>query len=102
LELVNGKKVKLNKMAITLIERETEPGPVSGEIFGYDPVEILVFPPSPTGCMLTSFRFKKIKFEVYSLNFSEVIGKFPEALNINWLFLKLNHSSVTSGRSSPF
>ena len=60
-------------------------GVASGEVFGHNPVEILVSP-SSASYMLTSFGFP---IWIWGI-FSKVIGGFPEVLNFNRLFPKLN------------
>ena len=58
------------------------------EVFGHiELVKILVIL-NPTSYMLTSSGFDA--FEVYSIDSSKTIGKFPEVLNFNRSFLELN------------
>ena len=45
---------------------------------------------NPAGYMLTSSGFAYIYLEVYSIDSSQMISKFPEVLNLNRLFLELN------------
>ena len=45
--------------------------------------------PSPTSYLLMIFG-SLYEIGVYSINSSKMMGNFPEVLNFNWLFLKLN------------
>ena len=46
--------------------------------------------PSLTGYMLTIFWSIFTELGVYSMDSSKLMGNFPEVLNANRLFLKLN------------
>ena len=64
------------------------PGRILGMI-----CQTLVLP----GYMSRSFKFflhLKKKIEVYSIDSSKMKGKFPEALNYDWSFLKLNQAHL--------
>jgi hypothetical protein len=58
--------------------------------------------PRPNWLHVDIFRFFFAKLGEYYLNSSKWVGKFPEVLNLNWLFLKpLTGSSATTGGFSP-
>ena len=71
--------------------------------FEHNRLNILAFP-SPTSHMLWSFGFSLLIWDIYSINACEMMCIFPQFLNLNRLFFKLNRfisSSVTCGQSSP-
>ena len=61
----------------------------SGENLGHALVVILMLPSQPV-YMLMIFWFFFSELGSHSVNSSKVIGNFPEVLNFNRLFLKLN------------
>ena len=70
------------------------PGHSAREVFGHiESVKILVVILNPTGWLHAAIlRFWHFhSFEVYSIDSSKMMGKFPEvSMNFNRLFLELN------------
>ena len=73
---------------------------MSGEILGHNGRDPSVYKTNLVTCCHLSVFFAKLG--EYSLNSSKWVGKFPEVLDLNWLFLKLlTGSSATTGGFSP-